>query len=254
MTLESQLDKVVNLLFSDSMPVRHSAEQLIPCLDLTLLDEQASELAILDLENRARAAQVAAICLLPDHLHLLRSREQIDIATVVNFPSGDNSIEDSLSEIVKAQALGATEIDYVLPYSHYLAGKKKAALTACNEIITLCKQKQLCCKIIIETGAFPDLCSIYQVAHELIELDCTFLKTSTGKIKIGATIPAVFALASAIKATNAQVGIKVSGGVRTKQAALIYSQLIEQIIEKPINSRWFRIGASTLLDELLNKN
>jgi deoxyribose-phosphate aldolase len=131
-----------------------------------------------------------------------------------------------------------------------LDGGKDDALTQCKAVIDLCKQEKRTLKIILETGAFSELQSIYEVSNQLIELGSIFLKTSTGKTPQGASLPAVFTILTAIKDSKAQCGIKISGGVKTPTQAINYAKLAELVLAKPIDKSWFRIGASSLLAEL----
>ena len=96
--------------------------------------------------------------------------------------------------------------------------------------------------------------SIYQVSRELLAIGCDFLKTSTGKISQGASLSAVFAILSAIKDARTHCGVKISGGVKASQQALKYAWLAELVMEEKINKDLFRIGASSLLEELVAKN
>ncbi|WP_040535910.1 deoxyribose-phosphate aldolase, partial [Legionella drancourtii] len=215
------------------------------------LDEEASLTSLSQLNKDARCNNVAAICVYSKHLSEFHQLKAIQLATVINFPHGNEDLTTSCDVIEKALTLGATEIDYVLPYQLYLDGKKDAALQQCQTIIKLCKHHNLTSKIILETGAFPALELIYDASKDLIESGCDFLKTSTGKIAQGASLPAVFTMLSAIKDTNVPCGIKVSGGVKTPTQAFNYATLAEFMMDKTIDKSWFRIGASSLLGELI---
>lgn len=250
MKLESSLNKVLETLLSNQSTTSITAEQLIHVIDLTLLNEEASPASLEQLNENARCNEVAAVCVYSKHLPEFQQLKTIQLATVINFPHGNEELTVSCKAIEQAATLGATEIDYVFPYQLYLAGKKDAALHQAQELIKLCKQHRLTAKIILETGAFPGLELIYEVSKSLIESGCDFLKTSTGKIAQGASLPAVFTLLSAIKDTNAACGIKVSGGVKTPTQAFNYAKLAELMMDKTINKHWFRLGASSLLAEL----
>ncbi len=251
MNLESSLNKVLEALLSNQSKAGITAEQLIHSIDLTLLDEETSLTSLSQLNKDARCNNVAAICVYSKHLPEFHQLKTIQLATVINFPHGNEELATSCNAIEKALTLGATEIDYVLPYHLYLDGKKDAALHQCQEIIKLCKHHNLTSKIILEIGAFPALELIYDVSKNLIESGCDFLKTSTGKIALGASLPAVFTMLSAIKDTNSPSGLKVSGGVKTPTQAFNYAKLAELVMEKTIDKNWFRIGASSLLGELI---
>ncbi|USQ12870.1 deoxyribose-phosphate aldolase [Legionella lytica] len=250
MILESSLNEVLGLLLNAQPQTVISAKRLIHALDLTLLDEEASSASLSQLKHDACENQVAAVCVYGKHLPSFQQLGAIELATVVNFPDGNEELNQVLDSIHTAIELNATEIDYVLPYRFYLEGRKDDALTQCQAVINLCKQENRTLKIILETGAFAKLQNIYEVSNQLIELGCNFLKTSTGKIPQGASLPAVFTMLTAIKDSSSQCGIKISGGVKTPTQAANYAKLAELVLGKPIDKRWFRIGASSLLAEL----
>lgn len=253
MTLESHFDKTLGKMLNTDVMHSITKEQLIRCMDLTLLDDDASSETLNLLMKQAQSNEVAAICVLPKHVHQIQELQNIKIATVINFPHGNESTEECLHQIIQTKATGVHEIDYVLPYNTYLAGNKEA-LVQCTSIAQACKEHHLTLKVIIETGAFPNMNTIYQLSNELIEIGCDFLKTSTGKIAHGASLSAAFAILSAIKDSSSQCGIKISGGIKTPQKALEYASLAELMTGKKIIASWFRIGASNLLNELLNEN
>jgi len=252
MTLESHLGSVLNQLLNPDNPQKTiSSEQLIKCLDLTTLEEHAKDETINALNDKAKSHSVAAVCVLPKHLPLLEELKDTNIATVINFPNGTDTVKVSIQKIVEAKSHGANEIDYVFPYQAYLSGKKEEALSNCQEIQAFCTQEKLSLKIILETGIFPDMKSIFDASTELTKIGCQFIKTSTGKIPQGATLASVFAILCALRDSPNVVGLKVSGGVKTAQQAINYARLAELIMNKEINNQWFRLGSSSLLDELL---
>lgn len=252
MNIESSLNDVLGTLLSNYNKSTITAEELIHVIDLTLLDESASSESLSRLRQDARCNEVAAVCVYSKHLPEFHQLNSIQLATVVNFPHGNENVRDCIEAIEKAIQLGATEIDYVLPYRLYIDENKQEALNQCQSIIDACKRNKLTSKIILETGFFPKLESIYEVSHSLIELGCDFLKTSTGKIAHGASLPAVFTMLSAINDTGGTCGLKVSGGVKTTVQAFNYAKLAELMMAKRIDKNWFRIGASTLLSELVS--
>lgn len=255
---EFDLNKLLEIILAYQSNSAIEVQQLIHSIDLTLLDEHALTESLLQLNLNACHNHVAAICIYIKHLAQVQQTyppnciELPQLATVVNFPQGNDTLNCSLESIEKAVLLGATEIDYVLPYQLYLNGKKQDTLNQCQAVIELCKKHQLTTKIIIETGAFNQLESIYELSKNLIELGCDFLKTSTGKINQGASLPAVFTLLCAMRdSLSNDCGIKISGGIKTPHQAYTYAKLAELIMAKKIDKSWFRIGASSLLNELI---
>lgn len=237
----------------DSLLMKESNKAaLLSCLDLTLLDANASNDNITAMYKNAVKHSVAALCILSNQLSQLpKTNTSLTLATVINFPEGNSDINACLDEINQAYTLGAHEIDYVFPYKTYLSGTPKLALEHSAKVIQACKENRLRIKIILETGAFPTASNVYALSKELIFLGCDFLKTSTGKIPEGASLSAAFAMLSAIKDTQSHCGIKISGGVKTLEQANKYAELAQLILNKPIHSSWFRIGASSLLEALI---
>lgn len=251
MSLETHFNRIIDQLLSSQFNYSITSTQLIHCIDLTLLDDNASQYQLNTLQELAAVHDVAAMCVLDKHLNQLPPSNPIQLTTVVNFPQGNQNLSICLKQIERAKTLGVKEIDYVLPYTDYLTGNTKKALEQCKLISECCKNNNLLLKIILESGIFPNMDKIYQASLEIINLGCDFIKTSTGKITQGATLSAVFSIASAIKDSNQLCGLKVSGGVKTPHQALQYASLSELILGKKINKQWFRIGASSLLEQLL---
>lgn len=252
MSFDSNLNDLLSSLQRTSKINIEMIKKIISCIDLTLLDENSTVDDIKYVLEQADIHKVAAVCLyLHNYSALGNVKNSAPLATVVNFPGAETSIDQCLKEIDTALALGISEIDYVFPYTAYLGGSTQKALQHCQAIASACSEQHLKLKIILETGAFPDSASIYELSTQLIPFGCNFLKTSTGKITEGASLSMAFAILSAIKDTNAHCGIKVSGGVKTPIQAYAYAQLAQSVLNKQISADWFRIGASSLLHNLI---
>ncbi|BCA95573.1 deoxyribose-phosphate aldolase [Legionella antarctica] len=251
MTLEAHLNSVLEHLIADAVSSGISIDQLIQSMDLTLLKDNPSDEELENINQLAKNHPVASLCVYANHLYKFNLPSGFNFATVVNFPHGNNDLNSCIKEIDQSLILGVKEIDYVFPYQMYLADNKHEALNQCRAIAQSCKQYGLTLKIIMETGAFSDIGSIYQLSVKLIDMGCAFLKTSTGKIAQGASLSAVFAILSAIKDSEKKCGVKISGGIKTPKQAREYAYLAELVLNKKINKDWFRLGASSLLDEFL---
>lgn len=251
MTVEEDYLTLQSELKSTELAI--SLRNIISCLDLTLLELTASVETLNDLAAKANQHQVAALCIFPEQLSKIAIPLTVKCATVVNFPEGKQSPKAVLSAINQIiTEAKADEIDYVFHYELYFSGQKKAALSACEQAYQLCQQANIGFKIILETAALPSLEAIYQLSRILIAQGCDFLKTSTGKITQGATLAAAFAILKAIKESQSSCGLKVSGGIKTPEQAYGYINLAQKLLEKEIDPSWFRIGASSLLNELIN--
>lgn len=240
MSLAHHLDNILRQL----KPELHN-EALAGLLDLTLLNSQAEPKDILALYEQGEATQVAALCVLPEHLAFIPNTS-LRLATVMNFPEGHYPSEEVLKAI-DAIKHRAQEIDYVFPYQAYLQGQRKAAIEACSQIVAYAHQSGLIVKIIMESGAFSNLELLYQASREIIDSGCDFIKTSTGKISQGASLSAAFSMLSAIKDSDSPCGIKFSGGIRTSEQAWQYLALVQRMFDKRINSEWLRFGSSSIL-------
>lgn len=233
-------------------------QELISVIDLTRLVEADSVQEIESLCAKAKQCEqrtgchVAAICVFPEYIQTVKEQlvdSTVKIATVVNFPHGTDDIESIREQVSSALLQGADEIDLVFPYRDYLQGKKEQALAVVSVCDELCGDRLL--KVILETGEVP-LGNIKQMALDVIEHGADFIKSSTGKVKVGATKDAVQKMLEAIAESKAPIGLKVSGGVRTFDDAMLYLNLYKETMGvSDVTPNLFRIGASGLLDALV---
>lgn len=231
------------------------AQRLIPLIDLTSLNDDDNDSVIRDLCQQAMTnyGNVAAVCIYPRFVSLAKSslkNTKIKIATVSNFPHGTAGLTAVLTEIKQALTDGADEIDVVMPYQRYLAGERAAAI----DMIAACKQQMptATLKVILETGVFPDENTITAASLDMIAAGADFIKTSTGKVSINATIPAARAMLTAIRQSSQSVGFKAAGGIRTVAQAAEYLQLAKDFFGSAwVTSNHFRIGASSLMQAIL---
>ena len=230
------------------------AWRALACLDLTDLSELTSDQATDELCRKARTAGVAAVCVWPQMISRARSQlegSSIALATVINFPAGGEDVERAVEDTEEALSDGATEIDLVMPYRAFLAGRHEVAqamVVAVRDIVDGGRQL----KIILETGELADEASIAAASRLAIEAGADFLKTSTGKSPISATPEAVETILGVIKQSGRSVGIKASGGIRTLDEARLYLDIADRIMGPGwAQPATFRIGASGLYDELI---
>ena len=231
------------------------ASRLLSLLDLTSLGEDDSPQRITELCMAALAAPVlpAAVCFYPEHLSnagRLLAGSGIKLATVVNFPDGGSDPQRVVREIRRALAVGAGEIDLVLPYRCVVAGDSAAAERVVRASRDACGPG-IALKLILETGELADADLIRRAAQIGLAADVDFLKTSTGKVKVNATIEAATIMLDSIADSGGRCGFKAAGGVRTPTDAASYLALAE----RRMGAAWttpehFRIGASSLFDAL----
>lgn len=235
-----------------------SPKLLISLVDLTNLNQDCQAEAIDQLCQKTLTPHgpVAAVCVYPRFVAQAKQAlkgSSVKVATVCNFPSGDEKLAETIASIEQAVQDGADEIDLVLPYKKWLSGQKKAAICYVEQCQTACQTRRL--KVIVESGAFDDVIQLRQACMQLLALEVDFLKTSTGKIAQGASLEAAQLMLTCIKDSAKTTGFKVSGGVRSVAQAEQYLTLAETILGKNwISPARFRIGASRLLEEILEQS
>ena len=234
------------------------AQRAVGLLDLTSLNDDDTPDAITRLCERALtpAGPVAAVCVWPRFVAQARAAlDGVRVATVVNFPAGESDAQTVRAETVAALDAGAHEVDVVLPYRAYLAGERAAALAVVEAVCEACAGRARV-KAILETGALEDPAVVLAAGRDAIAVGVDFLKTSTGKIAVSATLEACAAMLQAIHENAGRggrsVGLKPSGGVRTTEEAAQYLALADAVMGADwATPETFRFGASGLLDALL---
>jgi deoxyribose-phosphate aldolase len=229
---------------------------IIGLIDLTTLGDNDTDEIVRALCEKAITphGSVACVCVYPKFAPVVKKSladSGIKIATVTNFPAGGDDIAATTADIAQSIALGSDEIDVVMPWQRFLAGDEEFTL----KFLSACKKacgENIQLKVILETGALTTIDLIHRASMIAINAGADFLKTSTGKISIGATLNAAETMLLAIRESRRDVGFKASGGVRSISDATAYLQLASDIMGPAwINAHHFRIGASNLLDNIL---
>ena len=231
-------------------------QQLMKLVDLTRLNDQDDAAAMqLWLEQDLANAAVlpAAVCVYPQYLAQVKTFLQaqkypIKLATVVNFPSGTLALTQVLEQIQAALAAGADEIDCVLPYQTLLSGQTEQV----REFLAAVRQAtaSVCLKIIIESGELVTCQQISKATELVVASGADFVKSSTGKVKVGVTEEAARIMLAVIAASERPVGFKASGGVRSVEFALKLVALFEELTGEVATAQYMRLGASALLHDL----
>lgn len=199
-----------------------------------------------------KAKGVAAVCVYPQAISRVKKnlQDNTNIATVANFPEGNHDLNTVLTEIDQAIDYGAAEIDVVLPYHHFLEGNFHQVNSFLAAVRQQCPRQIL--KIIIESGALLKPALIRLAGQMVIDNGANFIKTSTGKISVGATLEAAYTLLTLIEQNqNPLIGLKLSGGIRTVPEAHAYLYLAREVMGAAwLNPHTLRIGASQLIDAL----
>lgn len=235
------------------------ARQALGLMDLTSLNDSDNDAVITRLCESARTpvGSPAAVCVYPAFIATARKAlaasglTDVRVATVTNFPDGGEDGARAVRETRDAIAAGAHEVDVVLPYRALAAGAtdRPARLVAdckaaCGPAVTL--------KVILETGELKTPELIRRASDLAIAAGADFIKTSTGKVAVNATLEAADIMLAAIADSGRDVGFKAAGGIRTTADAGAYLALAEQRMGAAwITPAHFRFGASSLLGELL---
>lgn len=235
-----------------------AARRALSMMDLTTLNDDDTDARVIALCQQASssAGTVAALCVFPRFVALARRTldelglSQVKVATVTNFPAGGADIAQAVAETAAAIAAGADEVDVVFPYRALMAGNDAAVgaelVAACKEA---CGDKVL--KVIIESGELHEPALIRQASLIAIEAGADFIKTSTGKVAVNATLDAAGIMLAAIRSTGGHCGFKAAGGVRSAADAAEYIDLAEHLLgEHWVTAEHFRFGASSLLASL----
>jgi deoxyribose-phosphate aldolase len=220
-------------------------------VDLTRLERPDDAAAIDALAAKAvtDAGRVAAICVYPEWVGRVLGAG-VPVAAVANFPAGKDDPDLAAREAAEAVEAGAAEIDVVVPWGPFLAGSDDAierTVAATRRAIG----DGVGLKAILETGSLGDADTIRDVAERALGAGAGFLKTSTGKVGAGASLDATRVLLEVVRDAG-HGGVKASGGVRTAEQAAEYLALADEVM----GAGWatperFRIGASSLVDDLL---
>ena len=241
------------------MKLQDAAKKAISLMDLTSLNDDDTREKITRLCHDAHtpAGDTAAVCIYPRFVPLakkvLKEQEtpQIKVATVTNFPWGDDDIEIAVAETRAAVAYGADEVDVVFPWRAFKKGNDRIGFDLVKACRIVCGD-EVKLKVILETGELKKPSLIAKASEIAIDAGAHFIKTSTGKVKVNATLEAAEVMLETIKKVNPSVGFKAAGGVRDAEAARAYLELAEKIMGSGwVDKRHFRFGASSLLGNLL---
>ena len=239
--------------------LQQAAQRALNLMDLTTLNDDDTDAKVIALCHQAKspAGLTAAVCIYPRFIPIARKTlreigaDAVRIATVTNFPHGNDDIEIAVAETRAAVAYGADEVDVVFPYRALMAGNEQVGF----ELVKACKAacgEQVLLKVIIETGELKSEALIRHASELAIDAGADFIKTSTGKVAVNATLEAARIMMEVILARNPAVGFKPAGGVKDAAKAAEYLDLAASILgDNWVSPRTFRFGASSLLASLL---
>lgn len=230
--------RVLRLCAKARRPVRH---------DLLALAGMADDLRI----------RVAAVCVyhaLVETAVGALAGSGIPVAAVsTGFPAGLTPFPLRIAEIQASVAAGAREIDIVITRAHVLAGRWRALYEEVRDFREASGDAHL--KAILATGDLGTLRDVYRASLVCMMAGADFIKTSTGKEPVNATLPVGLVMARAIREyrerTGWLVGLKPAGGIRRAREALDWLALVkEELGDRYLRPDLFRFGASTLLTDI----
>ncbi|CAH6807491.1 deoxyribose-phosphate aldolase [Vibrio chagasii] len=241
--------------------LKAAALRALKLMDLTTLNDDDTTEKVVALCHDAKTAvgNTAAICIYPRFIPAAKKalREQgtpeVRIATVTNFPHGNDDIEIAVAETKAAVAYGADEVDVVFPYRALIAGNEEVGF----ELVKQCKEAcgDITLKVIIETGELKEEALIKKASEICIKAGADFIKTSTGKVPVNATPEYARMMLEVIRDMGVAktVGFKPAGGVRTAEDAAQYLAMADELLGAEwADNMHYRFGASSLLTNLLN--
>ncbi len=243
----------------------------ISCIDLTTLagDDTPQRVRRLCAKARqpARAEVLAAlglpnlttgaVCVYHDMIETAVEALEgsgIPVAAVsTGFPAGLSPFHLRVKEIEESVAAGAEEIDIVISRRHVLTGNWQALYDEMKEFRAACGDAHV--KAILATGELGTLRNVAKASMITMMAGADFIKTSTGKESVNATLPVSLTMIRAIRAyhqaTGIRIGYKPAGGISKAKDALTYLALIkEELGDRWLRPDLFRFGASSLLGDI----
>ncbi len=237
---------------------KEMARRVFSCIDNTTLNGTDNEAQVEAFcRHTMEMGHVAAVCVYPRFVSVTKKTlagSGIKVASVAGaFPHGQLPIALKIEEVKYAIGEGADEIDMVLSRGALLAGEDTLVRDEVALMKEACQGRTL--KVILETGELPSPTLIAKASLLAIDGGADFIKTSTGKIGVGATLEAAEIMLTVInenvKKGKKRVGFKAAGGISTPEEALAYAEMAKKIMgEDYVKNQTFRIGASRLTDRM----
>ncbi|WP_336208641.1 deoxyribose-phosphate aldolase [Nonomuraea sp. LPB2021202275-12-8] len=235
----------------------------ISMVDLTTLEGADTRGKVRALCTKAKhpgegAPRVAAVCVYPDLVPVAveaLAGSGVKVASVATaFPSGRTSLEVKVADTALAVAAGADEIDMVIDRGAFLSGDYLKVFEEIVAVKAACGEAHL--KVILETGELATYDNVRRASWLAMLAGGDFIKTSTGKVSPAATLPVTLVMLEAVRdfrdQTGRQVGVKPAGGIRTTKDAIKNLVLVNETAgDDWLSPDWFRLGASSLLNDLL---
>ena len=243
----------------------------IRCMDLTTLAGDDTEDRVRRLCAKARRPladhimeglgidrlTTGAVCVYPTMVGAaVRALEGsgIPVASVATgFPAGLMPLDLRLAEIRYALDQGADEIDIVITRAHVLDGNWSALYEEIAAMREACGAAHM--KAILATGDLKTLRNVYKASMVAMQAGADFIKTSTGKEGVNATLPVSLVMVRALRdysqETGYRIGFKPAGGMKTAKDAIAWQILMKEELGNPwLSPALFRLGASSMLGDI----
>ena len=238
----------------------------ISMVDLTTLEGKDTAGKVFALSQKAirpdpgdrTVPHVAAVCVYPTMVPFVKSALEGSgvktAAVATGFPSGQTFTDIKVAETRQTVALGADEIDMVIDRGAFLSGNDQKVFDEIAEVKEACGPAHL--KVILETGDLGNYDQVRKASMIAMYAGADFIKTSTGKVGVNATLPVTLVMLEAIRdfrhETGKRIGMKPAGGISNAKLALSY--LV--VLYETLGGEWmtpdlFRIGASSLVNDIL---
>jgi deoxyribose-phosphate aldolase len=201
--------------------------------------------------------RVGAVCvyhaLVPVAVEALAGSGIPVAAVSTGFPAGLNPMEQRIDEIHASVAAGAAEIDIVITRAHVLTGNWEALYAEVRRFREACGDAHM--KAILATGELATLGNVARASAVAMQAGADFIKTSTGKEGVNATLPVGLVMCRMIREyfeqTGHAIGFKPAGGIRSAKQALEFLYLMkEELGDRWLHADLFRFGASALLTDI----
>ena len=263
-----------------SLPARRSVKKeyqaawllkAVTCIDLTTLSGDDTARRVQRLCAKARQPVAAktldalgmhpittgAVCvyheMIAPAVHALAGSGIPVAAVSTGFPAGLSPLPLRIAEIEQSVAAGAAEIDIVISRRHVLEGNWQALYDEMRAFRAACGEAHV--KAILATGELGSLRNVARASLVCMMAGADFIKTSTGKESVNATLPVTLVMIRAIRdyyeRTGYRVGYKPAGGISKAKDAVTYLALIkEELGDRWLQPDLFRFGASSLLNDI----
>jgi len=201
--------------------------------------------------------RVAAVCvyhaMVPHAVDALRGSGVPVAAVSTGFPAGLSPLEQRIAEIRASLDAGASEIDVVITRGHVLVGDWDALYDEVRRFREACGDAHM--KAILGTGELATMTNVARASAVAMMGGADFIKTSTGKEAVNASLPVSLVMARMIREyaerTGHEVGYKPAGGIRSARQSLEYLYLMkEELGDRWLRADRFRFGASGLLTDI----